>query len=186
MLEIVRFCSYYAGKGRTEQKQKLEQFKWHVDDIVCTVKGNPLEYLEYANSLPNNLQLTLETPNGSGDLAFPDLNINVNEVEKISCQWYKKSTDTVIIFNFRSCSPLKHKKNVVQGTMHRMFNATSDGQSFDVALKKNQEIRTQNQYATVWTSGIINETLVKIVTMGKVTKPPPPPKKKKRTTSQNN
>ena len=136
MHEIVWFCSYYAGKVRTEQKQELEQLKWHVDDIVRTVKGNPLVYLEYANSLPNNLQLTLETPNASGDLAFLDLNIKVNEVKKISCQWYQKSTDTVIIFSFRSCSPLKHKKNVVQGTVHRIFNAAVTGNPLIHLLRK--------------------------------------------------
>ena len=52
---------------------------------MCTVKGNPLDYLEYASSLHKNLQFTLETTNGSGDLAFLDLNINLNEDRKISC-----------------------------------------------------------------------------------------------------
>ena len=71
--------------------------------------------------------------------SFLDLNINLNEDRKISCLWYQKSTDTGIILNFRSCAPL-HNRNVLQGTVHRICNATSDWQSFDVALKKNQEI----------------------------------------------
>ena len=49
-------------------------------------------------------------PNGdtkrSGDLAFLDLNINLNEDRKISCHWYQLSTDTGIILNVRSCAPL--------------------------------------------------------------------------------
>ena len=57
--------------------------------------------------------------------------------------------------------------------MHRIFNATSDWQSFDVALKKNQEIWTENQNPTEWSSSIINETLDKIVTKEKVTAKPP-------------
>ena len=93
-----------------------------------------------------HLDFTLETPNGSGDLSFLDLNIN--EDRKISSQWYQKATKTGIILNFRNCAPLQHKKNAIQGTVHRIFNATSDWQSFDVALKKNQEIWTQNQYPT--------------------------------------
>ena len=56
---------------------------------MCTVKRNPLDYLEYANSLRKNLQFTLETPNGSGDLAFLDMNINVNNERKISYHWYQ-------------------------------------------------------------------------------------------------
>ena len=46
-----------------------------------------LHYPEYANSLHKNLQFTLETPNGSGDLAFLDLNTNVNQGSKISRHW---------------------------------------------------------------------------------------------------
>ena len=137
-----------------------------MDEIVCTVKGNPLDYLEYANSLHKNLQFTLETPNGSRDLEFLDLNINLNEDRKISLHWYQNSTDTSIIPNFRSCAPLQNKRNVI-------FNATSDWQSFNVALKKNQEIWTENQYPTEWFSSIVNETLDKIFTKEKVTEKPP-------------
>ena len=56
-----------------------------------------------------------------------------------SCHCQQKSTDTGIILNFRSCAPLQHK-NGIQMTVHRIFNATSDRQSFNVALQKNQEI----------------------------------------------
>ena len=114
----------------------MKLIKRYVDDTVCTINGNPLGYLEYANSLHKNLQFTLETPNGSGDLAFLDLNINVNEDRKISCRWYQKSIDTGIILNFRSCAPLQHKKTVTQGTVHKIFNANSDWQSFDADLKE--------------------------------------------------
>ena len=92
---------------------ELKLFKRYVDDIVCTVKRNPLDYFEYATSLHKNLQFTLETPNGSGDLAFLDLNINLNKDRKISCHWYQKLIDTGKILNFRSCAPLQHKRNVI-------------------------------------------------------------------------
>ena len=110
MRKIVWICSYCAEKGRKVDTLELKLFEMYVDDIVCTVKGSHLDYLEYANSLHKNLQFTLETPNGSGDLAFLDLNINLNEDKKISCHWYQKSTDTGIILNFRSCALLQHKK----------------------------------------------------------------------------
>ena len=158
MQEIVWICSYCAEKGRKEDTLELKLFKRYVDDIVCTVKGNPLDYLEYANSLPKNFQFTLEKPNGRGDLAFLDLNINLQEDRKISCLWYQKSTDTGINLNFRSCVPLQHKRNVIQGTVYRIFNATSDWQPFDVALKKYQEIWTENQYPTA-VIGIKNQLI---------------------------
>ena len=95
---------------------------------------------------------------------------------EIGCHWYQNSTDTGIILNFRSCAPLQHKRNVIQGTVHRTFIATSDWQSFDVALKENQETWTdwtENQYPMEWSSSIVNETLDKIVTKEKVTAKPP-------------
>ena len=81
--EIVWICSYCTTKCRKEDTLELKLFKRYVDDLVCTVKGKPLDYLECANSLHKNLQFTLETPNGSGDLAFLDLNINLNEDRKV-------------------------------------------------------------------------------------------------------
>ena len=83
MRGIVSICSSCTEKGRKEDTLELTLFKRYVDDIVCKVKGNPLDYLEHANSLYKNLQFTLETPNGSGDPAFLDLNINLNEDRKI-------------------------------------------------------------------------------------------------------
>ena len=62
MQEIVYICSYYAGKraGRTNENKKYSKGMLMA---VGTVKGNPIYYLEYANSLYKNLQLTLETSN---------------------------------------------------------------------------------------------------------------------------
>ena len=99
----------------------MKLFQRCLDDRVCTLKRNPLEYLDYANFLHNNLQFTLETPNGSGDHK-----IKVSEDRKIRCQWYQKSTVTGIILNSRSSAPLQHKKNVIKGTVHRIFIANSD------------------------------------------------------------
>ena len=96
-------------KGTTENTQELKLFRKYADDRVCTVKGNPLDNLDYSNTLHKNLQLTQETPNGSGDLAFLDLNININVDRQIRFDWYQKMTDTCIILNILSCATLQHK-----------------------------------------------------------------------------
>ena len=67
---------YAKCQGITDSEYKTTQaIVWICsrgmwNDIELTVKGNPLDYLEYANSLHKNLQFTLEIPNGSGELAF--------------------------------------------------------------------------------------------------------------------
>ena len=66
------------------------------------------------------------------------MNINVNSCKEINCEWYKKPTDTGVVLNFRSCASIQHKKNIVEGTVHRVFRSTSTWQNFDKALKKNE------------------------------------------------
>ena len=97
--------------------EEMKLFKTYVDDIICTVRGDPEEYLKFENSLQNNLQFTLEKVNMEGNLAFLDINVNVSSKIKITCHWYQKPTDTGIILNFRSSAPLQHKKNAIQGTV---------------------------------------------------------------------
>ena len=86
-----------------------------MDDIICTVRGDPDGYLKFAKILHNNLQFTLEKVNMEGNLAFLDINVNLSSKSNITCHWYQKPTDTGTILNFRSCAPLQHKKNVIQG-----------------------------------------------------------------------
>ena len=48
---------------------------------------------------------------------------------------------------------------MIQGSVHSSFNATFDWQSFDVALRKTQEIWSKNQFSTEWSSSIVDEKL---------------------------
>ena len=57
---------------------------------------------------------------------------------------------------------------MIQGTINRIFNATSDCQPFDVAPKKNQ-IWTENQFPNELSSSIFKETSVEKVTKAKIT-----------------
>ena len=85
----------------------------------------------------------------------------------ITCHWYQKPTDTGKILNFCSCATLQHKKNVIQGTVHRVLNAISGWLAFDQALEKNKTCSTKNQYTEDWSSKIVNQTLEKIMSGGK-------------------
>ena len=111
MQETVWICSCCAEKDTMEATLEFRLIKRHVHDIVCTVKGDPLEYLDYASSLHKILHFNLETLNGKEKLTSVDLNINVEDKRKNSCHWYQKSTDTNIILIFRSCEPLHQKCN---------------------------------------------------------------------------
>ena len=144
MQDVVWICTYYSNQqavGRYEMKL----FKRYVDDTICTVRGDPDKFLKFANSL-HNLQLTLEKVNMEEDLAFVHINVNLSSTSNITCHWYQKPTETKIILNFRSCAPLQKKKNVIKGTFHRVFNATTNRLAFDQAHEKNKNCGTKNQY----------------------------------------
>ena len=102
-----------------------------------------------------------------GDLAFLDINVNLSRKSNIACHCYQQSTDTRIIMKFCSCAPLQHKKNVIQGTVHRVFNATFSCLAFDQALEKIKTCWIKNQYPEEWSSKIVNQTLEKIISGGK-------------------
>ena len=92
-------------------------------DIVRTVKGDPGLVLEAANNLHPNLQFTIEELESNGNLAFLDLNVNVGLAKKVTCGWYQKPTDTGAILSFRGCPPLQYKRNVIEGTVQRVFRS---------------------------------------------------------------
>ena len=163
MGDIVWFCSHCCQLPEKTLNVERKFFARYVDDIVCTTKSTSKELLEKVNSLHKNLQFTLENVDENGELAFLDMSICVNKEKNISCKWYRKPTDTSTILNFRSCAPLQHKKNIIQGTVHRLFRCTSDWKSFDEALKTNQEIWFKNQYPESWTARIVNETLETLI-----------------------
>ena len=91
---------------------------------------NRTSYSENKNTLHRKLKFTMEKPDKNGNLAFLEMNINVNSWKEINCEWYKKPNDTGVVLNFRSCAPIQHKKNIVEGTVHRVFKSTSTWQNF--------------------------------------------------------
>ena len=117
----------------------VKVFLSYVDDIVRMVRGDPGVVLEAANKLHPYLQFTIEKFDSNVNLAFLDLNVNVDSVKNVTCGWYQKPTDTSIILNFRGCAPLHYKRNVIEGTVHRIFISTSTWEDFDQALGKKSE-----------------------------------------------
>ena len=82
------------------------------------------------------------------------MSINIKPDGKIFCAWYQEPSDTETILNYRSCAPLQNKKRIIQGTIHRLFRATSNCEAFHEALTKNEEIWERNQYHRYWVGNI--------------------------------
>ena len=79
----------------------------YVDNIICTVNGEPDTLLRKVNTLCRKLELAMEEPDENGNLDFLDMNINVNSRKEINCEWYKKLTNTEVLLNFCSCASIQ-------------------------------------------------------------------------------
>ena len=89
MQDVVWICTYCNKQQIVGRYEEMKLFKRYVDDIICTVRGDPDKYLKFATSLHNNLQFTLEKVNMEGHLAFLDINVNVSSKSNITCHWYQ-------------------------------------------------------------------------------------------------
>ena len=73
MQDVVWICTYGSNQQSVEKYVEMKLSKRYVDDIICTVRGDPDEYLKFANSLHNNLQFTLKKLNMEGRSVFHDI-----------------------------------------------------------------------------------------------------------------
>ena len=85
------------------------------------------------------MQFTLEELDSCGNLAFLDLNVNVDSGKKGHMWFVLNFTDPGTILNFRGSHLCSTNKNVIEGTVHRVFRNTATWESFDQALGKKSE-----------------------------------------------
>ena len=60
MQDVVCLCICCSNQQTVERYEGMKLFKNYMDDFICTVRGDPDDFLKFANSLPNNLQFTLK------------------------------------------------------------------------------------------------------------------------------
>ena len=58
---------------------------------------------------------------------------------------------------------MQYKRNVIEGTVHRVFRSTSTREDFDQALQKNRKQWIENQSPKTWSDRVVFETLNKII-----------------------
>ena len=137
-------------------------FGRYVDDILRSAKVSNIErILEVSNNLHPNLEFTIETLK---DNAMPFLDMEVRLLNgKIDTSWYQKPADTGLILQFRALAPVKYKKNIIEGTIYRIFNATSTWENFTEGIKRAAETWEKNQYPPQFYQPILRQTLDKIL-----------------------
>ena len=82
---------------------------------------------------------------------------------RLESTWYTKPTDTGLIMNFHALAPMKYKRSVVSGLVHRIYRACSSWKHFHESVEKAKDILLKNQYPPSFFEPIIKDTLVKII-----------------------
>ena len=67
------------------------------------------------------------------------------------------------MMGYHSLAPVKNKRNVVEGTVHRINQATSEWDEFTAGNEKAEKIFEKNRYPSQFYSQIVRNTVSKIV-----------------------
>jgi len=141
-------------------------FGRYMDDILVECKQADIERrLNELNAIHENLKFTSERSKAvDNGKSLPFLDLKLIQIDgKISTEWYCKPTDTGLIMNFHAIAPKKYKRNVVQGFIHRIFNATSTWSAMIEGCEKAKAILLKNQYPEQFFEPIIFQTLEKLI-----------------------
>ena len=96
------------------------------------------------NKLDQNLEFTIERQE-NGSLPFPHMRVKQTGAD-VGTTWYRKPTDTGLTLSFRALAPMRYKKNIVQETVHRVFNASSNWHAFTKSIAEVGFMLEKNQY----------------------------------------
>ena len=90
--------------------------------------------LKEINNLHDNLSFTGEKE-CEGKLPFLDAKVMNNE-GILSSTWFCKPSDTGLIMNFHALAPMKYKRAVAIGFVHRIVRACSDWNNFHESIER--------------------------------------------------
>jgi len=134
----------------------------YMDDIIMIVNKIDVEpKLREINHLHPALHFTMEREN-EGTIPFLDM-LLIHGQGNVASSWYTKPTDTNLMMNYHALAPLRYKKSIVVGMVHRIYRACSSWENIDVSLQKAKLILMKNQYPPSFFDPIINETLTLII-----------------------
>ena len=147
-----------AKKRRRFRPLGEKIFGRYVDDILRSAQSESIDsILDRVNTLHHNLEFTIERLRYNG-IPFLDMFVKCQDA-CVSTSWYQKPTDTGLIIYFRALAPIGYKHNIIQGCIHRIYNATSTWNNFHNGIQKAKKIWEANQYPPQFYEPIVRETI---------------------------
>ena len=95
-------------------------------------------------------------------ITFLDMRI-IRESESLNPTWFTKETDTGLIMNYHALAPIRYKKSVISGLIHRIHRACTSWKYFHESLEKAKFILQKNQYPPSFYEEIIRKLIEKLI-----------------------
>ena len=138
-------------------REKAKIFGRYVDDILRSAQSDSIDsILDRVNTLHHNLEFTIERLRDNGIL-FLDMFVKCQDA-CVSTSCNQRPTDTGLILTFRALTPIGYKRNMIQGCINRIYNATSTWNNFHTEIQKAKKIWEANQYPPQFYEPIFRET----------------------------
>ena len=145
-----------------KQGKKAKLYERYMDDCITCMKRKVIELkLAQINSLHPSLGFTHEREI-DGNLSALDM-LLMHRGNEIHTTWFTKKTDTGLVLNFHSLSPMKYKRAIIIGMIHRIYRACSSWKYINESLEKAKQILKNNQYPLGFIEEILSKTLEKII-----------------------
>ena len=133
-----------------------------MDDVLCIMPNDQIQTkLNEINSFHPALKFTCEIEKDNC-ISFLDMLI-INDNGALSSKWFRKQTDTGLTLNFHSLAPLRYKKSVMIGFVHRIYRSCSSWAMVHKGLEEAKVILIKNQYPSELVESTFHETLTKII-----------------------
>ena len=86
MKDMVWYCSNCQKFKKLDSEPETERqlFERYVDKMIWPLNGEPEILLRKVNTLHRKMEFTVEKPTENGNIAFLDMNINVNSCKGIN------------------------------------------------------------------------------------------------------
>jgi hypothetical protein len=123
-----------------EQYNSPKMYIRYVDDIFCIFRKDAdyKPFLSKLNGLHPNLAFTYEM--GGDTLPFLDTKITLNGTNEFSSTVFRKQTDSGVILNYSSNSPMRWKTALINWFLNRAARICSDSQLLSAEI---QHLRNQ-------------------------------------------
>ena len=161
------FLAHFETKFMADQLDFApDLYLRYVDDIFCVFKSHAhvLRFLEFLNSLHQNLKFTYEL--GPDQLAYLDtfIRLPTDDFDSVSSTVYRKPSNTNVILNFTAMCPQSWKLGLITCFINRAYTVCSTWKLFDGEVERLKSIFMSNGYPLQFFSKCVSSFLDKKMT----------------------